>query len=130
MKAITLWQPWASLIAWGEKRYETRSWGTVYRGDIAIHAGLHLEKNVVFWHTIHRDYDLINVPLGMIVAIARLEHVIRIDRGLIAREFEKELTVGEWRPGRWAWYLTDIRPLDEPVPARGKQGLWNWNPST
>ena len=38
MKAITIWQPWASLLASGRKRYETRSWATTYRGPIAIHA--------------------------------------------------------------------------------------------
>lgn len=38
MKAITLWQPWASLIACGVKKYETRSRATNYRGPIAIHA--------------------------------------------------------------------------------------------
>ena len=38
MKAITIWQPWASLIAIGAKQYETRSWETKYRGPIAIHA--------------------------------------------------------------------------------------------
>ncbi len=38
MKALTIWQPWASLIATGEKIYETRSWPTKYRGPIAIHA--------------------------------------------------------------------------------------------
>lgn len=40
MKAITIWQPWASLIACGAKKYETRSWATNYRGPIAIHAAL------------------------------------------------------------------------------------------
>lgn len=39
MKAITIRQPWAGLIAVGEKVYETRSWPTKYRGPIAIHAG-------------------------------------------------------------------------------------------
>lgn len=38
MKAITIWQPWASLLAHGMKQYETRSWATKYRGPIAIHA--------------------------------------------------------------------------------------------
>ena len=38
MKAITVWQPWASLLVSGRKRYETRSWATTYRGPIAIHA--------------------------------------------------------------------------------------------
>lgn len=43
MKALTIWQPWASLLACGAKQYETRSWATSYRGPIAIHAA---KKNV------------------------------------------------------------------------------------
>ena len=39
MKAITILQPYASLIVAGAKQYETRSWDTPYRGIIAIHAG-------------------------------------------------------------------------------------------
>lgn len=38
MKTISLWQPWASAIAYGAKRVETRSWKTDYRGPLAIHA--------------------------------------------------------------------------------------------
>ena len=38
MKAITLWQPWASLIVYGHKHIETRSWPTKYRGWLGIHA--------------------------------------------------------------------------------------------
>ena len=38
MKAITIWQPWATLLPLGVKLYETRSWATSYRGPIAIHA--------------------------------------------------------------------------------------------
>lgn len=38
MKALTLWQPWASLVACGAKRWETRSWRTAYRGPLIIHA--------------------------------------------------------------------------------------------
>ena len=40
MKALTIMQPWASLIACGAKTIETRSWPTKYRGPIAIHAGM------------------------------------------------------------------------------------------
>ena len=40
MKALTIWQPWASLLVSGRKKYETRSWATAYRGPIAIHAAM------------------------------------------------------------------------------------------
>ena len=39
MKALTLYQPWATLVAIGAKKIETRSWSTPYRGPLAIHAG-------------------------------------------------------------------------------------------
>lgn len=41
MRALTLHQPWATLVAIGAKRVETRSWATTYRGPVAIHAGRH-----------------------------------------------------------------------------------------
>ncbi|WP_110955740.1 ASCH domain-containing protein [Anaerosinus massiliensis] len=46
MKAITILEPWASLIACGAKKIETRSWRTHYRGKIAIHAA----KSLKAWH--------------------------------------------------------------------------------
>ena len=39
IKAITLLQPYAALVAIGAKTIETRSWYTPYRGPLAIHAG-------------------------------------------------------------------------------------------
>ncbi len=38
MKAISILQPWASLVALGHKKIETRSWNTKYRGELLIHA--------------------------------------------------------------------------------------------
>ena len=38
MKLISLWEPWATLMALGAKKVETRSWDTNYRGLLAIHA--------------------------------------------------------------------------------------------
>lgn len=46
MKAISLWQPWASLIAAGVKSIETRGWPTNYRGQIAIHAAKRPRRSV------------------------------------------------------------------------------------
>lgn len=37
-KALSLWEPWASLVVWGLKLVETRSWQTRYRGRLWIHA--------------------------------------------------------------------------------------------
>lgn len=44
MKVVSLMQPWATLIALGEKSIETRSWATKYRGEIAIHASKTIDR--------------------------------------------------------------------------------------
>ena len=44
MKALTIKQPWATLIMQGDKRFEFRSWQTKYRGDLLIHAGKGIDK--------------------------------------------------------------------------------------
>lgn len=46
MKALTLTQPWATLVATGAKLIETRSWYTAYRGPLAIHAARTIPPNV------------------------------------------------------------------------------------
>lgn len=40
MKALTLWQPWASLVALGEKRIETRSWSTPFNATQTARAAI------------------------------------------------------------------------------------------
>lgn len=35
---------------------------------------------------------------------------------------------GFYGPGRWCWHLTDVQRLPEPIPAKGKQGWWMWEP--
>jgi activating signal cointegrator 1 len=48
-KVLTLHQPWASLVAWGAKRIETRSWPTTYRGPLAIHAAQEFPRYARKW---------------------------------------------------------------------------------
>jgi activating signal cointegrator 1 len=52
--AITLWQPWASLVACGAKTWETRGWPTKYRGPLRIHAAAR-RPPVVWHHDVNRD---------------------------------------------------------------------------
>ena len=37
-----------------------------------------------------------------------------------------QAALGDWTPGRYAWEFSDMKPLGEPIPAKGKQGLWEW----
>jgi hypothetical protein len=123
LTAITLHQPWASLISLGKKHYETRSWATDYRGSIAIHAAKKL----------HEDESLISlleipaseIPLGAVVAIAQLTDCILMDQEFILKQSSFEQYLGLWEVGRYAWKLENVRAI-EPIPTVGKQGLWKW----
>lgn len=134
MKAISLWQPWASLIAIGAKRIETRSWPTPYRGPIAIHAAKRWtqdEKLQVlrppFWDVLrHHDGPL---PLGAVVAVGQLVACDRMTRNWIdcTRETwgDNEIAFGHYEIGRYGWILDEVRALPQPVTCRGMQGLWD-----
>ena len=130
MRGLTIHQPSANFIADGDKQYETRSWRTSYTGLIAIHASKNHEET---------EYSGIALdgPFGAIVAVCRLkgciptETMLQVESGDLNLHpnwppiTEAERYVGNWSPGRWAWALTDVVKLSQPVPLRGYQGLWN-----
>lgn len=121
MKALTIKQPWASLIINGYKKYEFRSWKTNYRGKILIHAGLSLEKNKCF-----QNYAL-EYSLGAIIGEAEIEDCILIDEKL-NKQIQKENPViyGSNHVGLYAWKLKNIKKYNEPIYIKGKLGLWNY----
>ena len=141
MKAITIKQPWATLIVLGEKKFETRSWQTKYRGPIAIHAGKTIDKNacndswikgVLKEHGITSYNDL---PTGVVLATAELRecHKVIVTLGYVSvftsgKAIEGlEVAFGDYTEGRYAWELDNLKVLDETIPAKGQLSLWNWD---
>lgn len=144
MRCITIRQPWATLIAIGAKRLETRSWRTNYRGELGIHAGKKMDRKACETEPIrslllaHGYSSADQLPVGAIVAVCRLNECLSVlsNSGETAwlgggeRRLEaagQEYRFGDFAPGRYAWELTELRPLLEPIPTLGKQGLWNWD---
>ncbi len=137
IKALSLWQPWASLIVWGVKEFETRSWPTDYRGKLAIHAAkrkptyndvLHMRE--IFYPVIRENMrpeyaSLEYLPLGAVLCICELEAVYRTEQ-VRTHISERERAFGDFSAGRAAWKLKVIQIFDRPVPAKGAQQLWNW----
>lgn len=128
MKALSLQEPWATLICAGVKRIETRSWKTNYRGPLLIHAS----QRPVSVHDAHVQALLRlipNVPLGcgQLLCRCRLADCVYMDADFLEKmqSDPQELLCGDYREGRYAWLLTDIEPLDSPIPAKGHLGLWN-----
>lgn len=137
MRGLTLWQPWASLVAIGAKTYETRSWKTDYRGPLAIHAAkraielpLHGPTRAAMLDELESaGIQLSDLPLGAFVATCWLIDCFPVeDLWPELHELENEQHFGNWSAGRFAWALTDVRSLDPPIPARGAQSLWYVDP--
>lgn len=128
MKALSLWQPWTTLIAKGVKLYETRSWSTSYRGPLLIHAAkrwggdqVMAKEQLAFVYLAVRQIR--EWPLGVVVCQVDLVNVIPTEQ-IAARLGHQELACGDFTPGRFAWQLANVRPFAKPIPARGAQGLF------
>jgi hypothetical protein len=226
VKALTVRQPHAQLIALGVKTIETRSWQTAFRGPLLIHAGLHTPDHFygedgpcgeiyggpdhdpeLLWQWFPeppengggwtlgdiQGNDSHDMPLGAIVASCKLVDCVPILEGTVELALEEprpcvvphggtelslwrsgspegediadQLPYGDFTPGRFAWLLEDIKPVEQrcpacwgsgngpnlswssqmadlyevcpvctgskgcdPISAKGKQGLWNWEP--
>ena len=151
LKALTLWQPWATLVAMGQKCVETRCWSTKYRGELAIHAAAKMppkwlgassrtdpfrdELADVFG--VRRDRDdrcgkhvddiLRGLPLGKVVCVVRLADIDEIDELTRYAVGARDLVFGNYEDGRYAWWLELVEVFEPPIPAKGNRLLWNWN---
>jgi hypothetical protein len=133
MKALTLTQPWATLVAVGAKRIETRSWRTSYRGPLAIHAAKGFPKWAREFTTDPDCYECFRgpqaspaYPLGAVLATCNLVACTLISLPFEEQLSDRERALGDYSPGRFAWVLEDAKPLLKPVPAMGHLGLWEW----
>jgi hypothetical protein len=135
MKALSLLQPWASLVVMGAKTIETRSWQTAHRGPLLIHAssgrkGSTLSMQPPFCHYIKNFSEL---PFGAIIGSVTLHDVVPVETlslpaNQLARLTLEEKAFGDYTKGRYAWLLSDAILLQQPILIKGSLGLWNYGP--
>lgn len=143
MKALTLHQPWASLVSIGVKFLETRSWATKYRGRLLIHAGLTEDWRATCTPAIAHALQAAGstMPEGAVVASCvltdcvqiggwdefigdehftehdgELTHAVPTDEGWALLDSTDQLPFGDFTPGRYAWLLDDVKPTTERCP--------------
>src|SRR4051794_30699365 len=112
MKCISLYQPWATLIILGKKRFETRSWSTAYRGPLAIHAAKKKSEELVYLCGQPPFKDVLKglgyeafsqLPRGVLLGTVTLEDVIPTTK--LAPIDGLEAAFGDFRAGRYGWRL-------------------------
>lgn len=142
LKALSLTQPWSTLVVSGQKRVETRSWSTTWRGWLAIHASKGLPREAIelcfeepFAGALKAAGIRVpnDLPRGAIVGLARLRGCYQIGPSSVwpprGSELDGLLTdtereFGNYEPGRFAWVFGGVRVLKAPIPCRGALGLW------
>ena len=146
MYVITLTQPWATLVAIGAKKLETRSRRWNYRGPVAVHAGASfgsiggaqglrdLMLTPAFKQALSDPHIISHpekyLPFGAIVAVVDQVECYEIrPKGMYAHgttyalPTEPERSFGNYTPGRFAYQWNNVRKLTTPLPWRGSQGV-------
>ena len=150
MKALTVYQPWATLIMIGAKPFEFRHWdysaryASLVDQRIVIHAAARPIKPDEIADILARIEDrssgLIEEKakpvLQRLMEAYKCHGVLELSAGLGTAMIGKPRRVGDIFKGIadsdrldhsvFGWPLTDLQPFDHPHPFRGAQGFWNW----
>jgi activating signal cointegrator 1 len=117
-KALSVRQPWASLIVCGLKTIEVRSWSTSYRGPLYIHAAKSLDEMAM------NRFQLEDPPTGALLGTVELVRVQRFTAEMWEEFADRHLDNGPFREGLYAWHLKEARLLPEPIAYRGDRSLF------
>jgi hypothetical protein len=135
VKALTLTQPWATLVVRGIKRCETRSWHYGYSDNLPMPLAIHAAKGQDADAREFAEYlvrsgvlDTADLPRGAIVGTVRYVGWDYAYPTLFEelKPSDLELELGDWSDGRVIWRFDHPREFDEPIPRRGELGVWNW----
>lgn len=121
MKALSIRQPWAWLIAHADeyedpKRIENRDWATKYRGSLLIHASKTFDRSgYESVLDVRPDLESVMPPAGAMErggVVGRVEVIDCVDR-----------STSLWFRGCFGLVLRHARPMPF-VPYRGRLGLF------
>lgn len=125
MKALSIRQPWASLIVSGGKDVENRDWPTRFRGRFAIHSSAKVDKRDIedasdLLAKIVPNFSLCDYlrspfPGGAILGTADLHDCVEASRS-------------PWFAGRFGFVLRNVKPIASPIQVKGALGFWDLPP--
>lgn len=142
-KALTLTQPWATLVMLGEKVVETRHVEFKHRGKLNMHASKEVDLDAwthqAFRSTLARhgitslEQIAVGAVLGSIEVIGSCKFTDNVFPHCLPASWHSYLAVnekyfGDYRPGRGGLLMQRPKPFATPIPARGMNGFWNWDP--
>jgi len=121
VKALSVRQPWAELILQGRKSIELRTWGTNYRGLLAVHAGQEVNPEACAVFALRPS----TLARGAVLGTVRVVEMVPLDQEAWAALREQHLALGPYRSGLVGWRLADPQRLPQPVVLPGRMGLFD-----
>ena len=133
MKALSLSQPFASLMFDGRKTIETRSWAApnaLIGQRFAIHAAKSIDEGACWKFGYKPDAIPRGALLCTVEFIGCLRTPFRPGRVEFLLQGKRinplELQYGNFEDGRYAWFTCDVQKLAAPIPMVGHLGLWDF----
>jgi hypothetical protein len=131
LKALSLWQPWASLWLSPRKRHETRHWPTTYRGLLLVHAAKKIVKDIhpgdLLGAIIDDEFGphwAMELPTGALIGVLNLVAIVPTETLPREQLAIKDFYCGDFSAERFAWRRGAYRRFAAPIPYRGHQGLF------
>lgn len=112
MKALSIKQPWASLVATGRKTIETRTWPTKHRGKLLIVSSKTFDENFPFKYILS-----LGLRFGQALAVVELVECRPM------RKMDEPFALCDYYPGLYSWFFLNPIPLT-PFPVKGRRGIW------
>jgi len=132
MKAISLWQPWASLWLTPAKVHETRHWPTSHRGWLLVHAAKRTIDDYEGDDALDQICDRIfgagwssTLPRGALLGIVNVVDCVRTEKILQGYQEPDDYECGDFSEGRYGWRRDKFNVFDNPIPYRGAQGIFS-----
>ncbi len=131
MRALSIIQPWTSLIAVGIKDIENRTWRTSFRGEFLLHASA--KRLAAGWDALtdeqRKAADRLIKPFGTVNDVKLLPVSAVIGKARLADCVQNHPSV--WaEKGVWNWVLEDVVLFDKPIlNVKGKLGFWEFDDS-
>lgn len=134
MKALSLWQPWASLWLTDRKLHETRDWPARYRGPLLVHAAKRFVRDIPHDHPLCEILEdefggewSTALPIGALIGRVDVIACLPGEEIYPTKSIETDdYLCGDFSPGRWAWRRGHVYTVfKQPIPYRGRQRLFD-----
>ena len=131
LRAISVRQPWASLLLTGVKRFECRSWRVKQPGVLLVHAsgskaagirGLRQERAFHAALLYAKLTDEADWPFSAIIGAVEIARFW--EPGLRPRALSARDAYLADAPDSYLWEVSRRWPFVKPVSCKGKLGLW------